>query len=99
MFLVAIEYVQEISAAVLSFNNGEIFLYENESKQVKEAGVIDGDILASKWSPNEDFFAVASDNGQLYLFTPEFDILYEVEIDDGDLTFTDEDKQEIQKGS
>lgn len=32
VFIVAIDYVQEISAAVLSFNNGEIYLYENETK-------------------------------------------------------------------
>ena len=99
VFIVSVEYVQEISAAVLAFSNGEIYLYENESKKVKEAGVIDGDILACKWSPNEEHFAVASDNGQLYLFTPDFDILYEVDIDDGDLTFTEADKEYIEKGT
>lgn len=72
---------------VMAFSNGEIHFYETETKQAKDAGVLDGNILAAKWSPNEEFYAVASSNGSLYMFTPEFDILEEVPIDDGDLTF------------
>ena len=72
---------------VLSYSSGEIYLFDPHKKQSKIAGEIDGQILAAKWSPNEEYFAVASDNGYLYLFTPEFDILYETKIDDEDLTF------------
>lgn len=81
------EYVQEQEAAVLAFSNGEIYFFEPATKEVKDAGVLSGSILAARWSPNEEYYAVASGNGQLYMFTPEFDILYECAIDDGDLTF------------
>ena len=77
MFIVSLEYVQELASAVMAFSNGEIHFYEVETKQTKDAGVLGGNILAAKWSPNEEYYAVASNNGSLYLFTPEFDILYE----------------------
>jgi elongator complex protein 1 len=87
VLIVSLEYVQELAAVVMAFSNGEIHFYEMESKQAKDAGVLDGSIMAAKWSPNEEYYAVASTNGSLYLFTPEFDILYEAPIDDDDLTF------------
>ena len=89
VFIVNMEYVQELASVVMAFNTGEIHFYEMESKEAKEAGVLSGNILAAKWSPNEEHYAVASENGTLYLFTPDFDILYECPIDDGDLTFKD----------
>ena len=86
----------------MAFSNGEIHFFEIETKEAKDAGVLDGAILAAKWSPNEEYYAVASDNGTLYLFTPEFDILYEAPIDDGDLTFsanTEERNEKISQAS
>lgn len=86
-FIISLEFVQELESAVLAFSNGEIYLYDLQAKAVKEAGVVNGAIIAAKWSPNEEYYAVATDEGKLMLFTPEWDVLYEKDIDDGDLTF------------
>ena len=94
------EYVQELEAAVLAFSNGEIYFFEPATKQVKDAGVLSGSILAARWSSNEEYYMVASGNGQLCMFTP--DILYECAIDDDNLTFAEgsevtEEAREIPK--
>jgi hypothetical protein len=54
---------------VLAFSNGEIYLYEHERKQAKEAGVLDDSIIAAKLRSNEEFYAVAVDNGTITVAT------------------------------
>ena len=76
-----------MAAAVLAFTNGEIYLYLVDTNEIKEGGVLNGNIIAAKWSPNEEFFAVATDEGELILFNPDFDILHQKPIDDDDMTF------------
>jgi dipeptidyl aminopeptidase/acylaminoacyl peptidase len=74
---------------VTSFSCGSIFLYRVEEKEVEEAGTLPDGILAASWAPNQEFFAVASKGGKLLVFTPDFEVLHEADIDDGDLTFHD----------
>ena len=71
----------------MSYSNGDMYLFKIESKQVDEVGVLADGILTGSWAPNQEYLAIASKGGKLLLFTPEFDVLYEAEIDDNDLTF------------
>ena len=51
---------------MLCFSTGELFLYQNSLQksepdnygQFKEAGLVSGNILASKWSPNQEYYVV-----------------------------------------
>jgi len=63
-----------------------------EGKEWKEVGELGDGILTASWAPNQEYFAVATGAGKLVVFTPEFDVLYEAEIDDGDLTFKEGDQ-------
>ena len=63
----------------------------SSSPEWKEVGEISDGVLAGSWAPNQEYFAVATKGGKLLVFTPEFDVLYEADIDDGDLTFKDGD--------
>lgn len=85
--LVSMDYVQELSALILCFDCGEIYQFSSETKKLEEVGGIDSDIVAAKWAPNEEFFAVVSAEAELYLLTPEWDVLYRVPLDDNDETW------------
>ena len=69
----------------MSFENGAMYLAEQA--QWKEAGEIGDGILTGSWAPNQEYLAIATKAGKLLIFTPEFDVLYEADIDDDDLTF------------
>ena len=71
----------------MSYSNGSMFLFKVDSKEVEEVGVLPAGILTGGWSPNQEYLAIASKDGKLMLFTPEFDVLHEAQIDDDDLTF------------
>ena len=60
-----------------------------EGNEIEEVGTIMDGIIAASWSPNQEYFAIASGAGKLMIFTPEFEVSLEAKIDDGDLTFHD----------
>ena len=74
----------------MTFASGDMYLVEGT--EWKEVGEIADGILAGSWAPNQEYFAVASKAGKLLVFTPEFDVLYEAEIDDDDMTFKEGDE-------
>lgn len=73
----------------MCFASGAMYL--TEGAQWKEVGELGDGILAGSWAPNQEYLAVATAAGKLIVFTPEFDVLYEADIDDGDLTFKEGD--------
>jgi len=85
--LVGFDYVQELEGAVLAFSSGSMYLYKLDTQEIEEVGQLPDGIFTALWSPNQEYFSVATKGGKLLLFTPEFDVLYEVDIDDDDLSF------------
>ena len=92
--LVQMDFIQEVQGVVMSYSNGAMYLYKIESKEVEEVGVLPDGILTGSWAPNQEYLAIASKSGKLLLFTPEFDVMHEAQIDDDDLTFDQGVKEE-----
>lgn len=75
----------------MCFSTGSMFLVKEAMWE--EVGELSDGILTGSWAPNQEYFAVATGAGKLIVFTPEFDVLYEANIDDDDLTFKDSDQE------
>lgn len=71
---------------MLVFQSGALYQVQEETQEV---GAVDADIIAAKWSPNEEYLALATEEGELYMFTAEWDVLYKVDLDDGDQSMLD----------
>ena len=67
-------------------------MFLTEGAEWKEVGEISDGILTGSWAPNQEYLSIATKAGKLVVFTPEFDVLYEADIDDGDLTFKEGDE-------
>lgn len=81
---------------VLSFENGTMLLAKcDQSGSIEEVGMVPEGILTASWSPNQEYFTVATKDGKLIVLTPEFDALYEAPIDDNDMTFEGKNQVEI----
>ena len=72
-----------------------MFLYRVDGQEIEEVGTITDGIIAASWSPNQEYCAVASGKGKLMIFTPEFEVSLEANIDDGDLTFQGKESGEV----
>ena len=67
-------------------------MFLTDDAEWKEVGEISDGILTGSWAPNQEYLAIATKAWKLVVFTPEFDVLYEADIDDGDLTFKEGDE-------
>lgn len=68
---------------------GNMLQFKIQDSWIEEVGEITVGILAAAWSPNQELLAIATRKNELILFSPEFEIVSESQIDDNDLTFWD----------
>ena len=93
------DYIQELQGVVVTYSEGNMFLFKcdpssnqkviDSEDAVQDVGEMEDGFLTGCWAPNQEYLALATKTGKLIVLTPEFDVLYEAPIDDGDLTFHD----------
>lgn len=78
--VVAAEHVPDISSICIAYDNGDILVYELESKMVDVVGTIETGITAMKWSPDFEIVAFTTEASTLLLMTLDFDAIIETPL-------------------
>jgi elongator complex protein 1 len=78
--IVSMEFLSEKEVLVLGLAAGDILQFDPSAQEVEVVGNIEGGVVSMVLSPDGELLVVATGLGQLLLMTQDWDVLYEVSV-------------------
>ncbi|XP_024381817.1 elongator complex protein 1 [Physcomitrium patens] len=81
--VVAMDWRVEVESVVIGRSSGQVVEVSDSGQEVQEVGSLKGGLLAMAASPDGELLLLATGFGQLLVMTQDWDLLYEVTLDEG----------------
>jgi hypothetical protein len=78
--IISMEFLSEKEVLVLGLAAGDILQFDPSAQEVEVVGAIEGGVVSMVLSPDGELLVVATGLGQLLLMTQDWDVLYEVSL-------------------
>lgn len=81
-FITCLDYVMEKEALVIGTSKGHLLLYSVDDDATEIVGQVEGGVGCISPSPDGDLLAIVTGFGQILVMNLEWDLLYEMPLDD-----------------
>lgn len=81
-FITSMDYLMEKEALIIGTSYGLLLLYTADDNTTEIVGRLEGGVKCISPSPDGDLLGVITGFGQILVMTPDWDVLYEMALDD-----------------
>lgn len=81
-FITSMDYLMEKEALIIGTSYGLLLLYSADDNTTEIVGRLEGGVKCISPSPDGDLLGVITGFGQILVMTPDWDVLYEMALDD-----------------
>ncbi|OIT03214.1 PREDICTED: elongator complex protein 1 isoform X1 [Nicotiana attenuata] len=81
-FITSMDYLMEKEALIIGTSYGLLLLYTADDNTTEIVGRVEGGVKCVSPSPDGDLLGVITGFGQILMMTPDWDVLYEMALDD-----------------
>ncbi|XP_009599790.1 elongator complex protein 1 isoform X1 [Nicotiana tomentosiformis] len=81
-FITSMDYLMEKEALIIGTSYGLLLLYTADDNTTEIVGRVEGGVKCISPSPDGDILGVVTGFGQILMMTPDWDVLYEMALDD-----------------
>lgn len=81
-YITSLDYLMEKEALVIGTSYGLLLLYVMDDNVTEEVGRVEGGVKCISPSPDGDLLGIITGLGQLLVMTHDWDLVYEMALDD-----------------
>ncbi|KAL4575114.1 hypothetical protein LXL04_021955 [Taraxacum kok-saghyz] len=91
--ITSLEYLMEKEALIIGTSSGVLLLYNVDDNVTEVVGRVEGGVKSLSPSPDGDLLCIITGLGQMLVMTHDWDLLYEISLEDSDTCDQDIDSE------